>query len=168
MSSPDRDDSSAPLYFDAMLHPHRSLGPLGFYILLGFVSVVSFIAGIAFALNGAWPVMGFFGLDVLGIYIAFRLSYRSGRLCETVKLHSDELAVTRIQPSGRSRSWSFHPHWVRIDVNKGPHGDGDVTLASHGRSVALGRFLTPDERDDFADTLRRAIDNMRHAQYPAG
>jgi uncharacterized membrane protein len=166
MSDPQPGPPTAPLYFNAVLHPHRSLGPLGFYILIGFVSVVSFVAGIIFALKGAWPVMGFFGLDALGIYVAFRLSYRSARLTETVQLKSDELAIARIQPGGRTASWSFHPFWVRINVHTGPHGEGEVVLTSHGRSVALGRFLTTEEREDFADALRTAIHRLRHADDP--
>ena len=37
-------------------------------------------------LAGAWPVIGFFGLDVALIYLAFKLNYRSGRLYETIEL----------------------------------------------------------------------------------
>ena len=32
-----------------------------------------------FLLAGAWPVFGFFGLDVLLVYWAFRLNYRRAR-----------------------------------------------------------------------------------------
>lgn len=71
---------SAPLYFDAVLRPHRSLGPTGFFILMSAVCVVSFGYGIVFIMIGAWPIFGFLGLDALLIYFAFRMSYRSGRL----------------------------------------------------------------------------------------
>lgn len=156
------------LHFDAVLHPHRSLGPTGFYVLIGVVAAVSFGTGIAFALKGAWPILGFFGLDVLAVYVALRLSYRSGRLHETVQLSDDELTVRRIQPNGRSAGWSFNPYWVRISVDNGPHGDGEVTLSSHGRSVALGRFLTTEERTDFAAALTEAIDRLHLCHRGAG
>ena len=38
---------------------------------MGFIGAVSFVAGIAFAMIGAWPVLGFFGLDVALIWYAF-------------------------------------------------------------------------------------------------
>ena len=63
-------------------------------ILMAVFGGVSFITGIAFLLKGAWPVFGFFGLDVALLYIAFRLNYRSGRLYETVDL-------TVVRPSAR-------------------------------------------------------------------
>ena len=67
-----------------MLTPHRSLGPTGFLILMAVLGGVSFAAGIVFLLVGAWPVFGFFGLDVLLIYCAFRLNYRAARAYEEV------------------------------------------------------------------------------------
>src|SRR3954452_10753057 len=65
-----------PTLFCALLTPHRSLGSVGFVVLMTVVAVVSFVGGVAFYLIGAWPVGGFFGLDALLIYWAFRVNYR--------------------------------------------------------------------------------------------
>ncbi|ODA68059.1 hypothetical protein A7A08_01229 [Methyloligella halotolerans] len=65
--------------FRALLTPNRSLGPMGFLVLMCFVSGISFSAGLMFWIMGAWPIMGFFGLDVALIYFAFRASYKAGR-----------------------------------------------------------------------------------------
>ena len=73
------------------------------------VILVSFVAGIAFTFAGAWPVLGFFGLDVAIIYLAFRVNYRDGRLFERVELDRENLTITRVDPWGRARSWSFNP-----------------------------------------------------------
>ena len=84
--------------FSAVLLPHRSLGRKGFIVLMGVISVVSFLTGIAFYMKGAWPVLGFFGLDILLVYGAFRLNYRAARVYETVELSDSELKVTRVYP----------------------------------------------------------------------
>ena len=44
------------------------------------VSAICFTAGLASLSVGAWPVFGFFGLDVALLYLAFHLNYRAGRL----------------------------------------------------------------------------------------
>ena len=62
--------SRIDLPFIAELRPYRSLGPRGFLVLMTFISLVAFVAGIIFMRAGAWPVLGFFGLDVVLIYIA--------------------------------------------------------------------------------------------------
>lgn len=143
--------------FSALLTPYRSLGKRGFLILMCAMGAVSFAAGFAFLLIGAWPVLGFFGLDVAIVYCAFKLNYRAGRLYETVDLTGDALTVTRVQPSGASESWSFHPYWVRVGIEQRPGRPTQLSLASHGKTLVLGVFLTDGEREDFAFALKRAL-----------
>lgn len=147
--------------FSATLTPHRSLGPLGFLILMSVLSVLSFAAGLVFVWSGAWPVLGFFGLDVALVYLAFKLSYRSGRLYERVDLDRERLTLTRVHPSGRSERYVFPAYWVRVLLEAMPDGRSDIRLTSHGRVVPFGRFLTNDERDNFAAALRAALQTAR-------
>lgn len=147
--------------FRAVLTQHRSLGPRGFLILMCAIGLVSFVTGFVFLAMGAWPVFGFFGLDVLLVYVAFRLNYRSARLFETVELTPRLLTVTRIHPSGLRESFDFNPYWVRVRVLERPDGRTDLRLASHGRELAFGRFLTDDERRDFASALSGALGAAR-------
>lgn len=162
-SQPDKGE---PVVFDVVLTPHRSLSPRGFVILMSAVCAVSFGAGLAFFLAGAWPVVGFFGLDVLLIYLAFRLSYRSGRCYETVSLTRAALTVSRVDPRGRSRSWRFQPTWLQVVMDDPPGYQSQLTLRSHGQSLAIGAFLAPEERRDLAKALRRALAELRCAPRP--
>lgn len=143
--------------FSAVLTPHRSLSPRGFLILMSAIGIVSFAAGFAFVLIGAWPVFGFFGLDVLLIYFAFRLNYRAGRLYETVELTDEALTIRRVRPSGRVESWSFNPYWVRLAIHRRPGQTAQLALSSHGDTLVFGVFLTEDEKEDFADALQSAL-----------
>jgi uncharacterized membrane protein len=150
--------------FRAVLHPHRSLGPTGFLVLMTAIGAVSFVTGMVFLAMGAWPVLGFFGLDVALVYVAFRLNYRSGRLYEMVELTPEALTVTRVHPSGKRECFDFNPYWVRVRLAEGPHGRTDLRLASHGSELAFGRFLTDDERRDFSDALAGALVEARGAR----
>ena len=147
--------------FSAILTPHRSLAPRGFLILMGFISAISFAAGFAFLIIRAWPVLGIFAANVLLIYVAFRLNYRSGRIYETVDLTEDKLKVLRVYPSGRSESWSFNPYWVHLDIIDQPGKRKILALSSHGRRLAIGSFLTDYERDEFAEALDGALQHSR-------
>ncbi|HEY6336671.1 MAG TPA: DUF2244 domain-containing protein [Alphaproteobacteria bacterium] len=167
---PDRIPANAthPLFFDAVLTPHRSLSAEGFWILMALICGVSFLAGIFFVLRGAWPVTGFFGLDVLLLYVAFKANYRSARLRETVKLTTDALVVERVSLSGRRSRWTFQPYWLRIEIDDPPEHDSQLTLTSHGRSLAIGSFLSPEERLEVALALRAALHRWRAAGREAG
>src|SRR3954471_6794755 len=94
------DAESQPKLFSALLTPHRSLNRTGFLVLMGFISVVSFAAGLAFLLMGAWPVFGFFGLDLLVIYWAFKVNYRDAKASEEITVTPSELRVRRVSHRG--------------------------------------------------------------------
>lgn len=143
--------------FSATLMPHRSLGPDGFLILMGILSGISFLTGLAFAWIGAWPVMAFLGLDVLIVYLAFKLNYRSGRLYEQVEIDRETVTLTRVYPTGRSESYQFSAYWARVLLSVGADGRSDMRLASHGREIPFGRFLTNEERENFAQALKDAL-----------
>lgn len=141
-----------------VLHPHRSLSPAGFLILMTAMGVVSFIMGIVFVSIGALPVTGFFGLDVLLVYWAFKWNYRAGRIYEVVDVNPDLLKLTRVHPSGRSEEFAFNPYWARVQLTiDRPDGRTSLRLAAQGREVLFGTFLTDDERRDFADALTGAL-----------
>ena len=160
-------ETAPPPLFDAVLYPHRSLGRTGFWILMAAVIAVSFTAGLFFFLAGAWPVVGFFGLDVLLIYGAFKFSYRAARLIETIALTENELVVRRISPRGKVLSWTFQPFWVRIALDENAGRDSSLVLSSHGRHVALGDFLMHEERVDLANALRGELAKLKNGPMPA-
>jgi uncharacterized membrane protein len=155
------DTSSTASPFRAVLLPHRSLSRKGFVVFMAVVSGLSFFTGIAFYLLGAWPVIGFLGLDVFLIYIAFRLNYHAARLYETVHLSDTELKVTRVYPSGHADSWTFNPYWAQLELTEDETGRHRLSVRSHGRELRFGSFLTDDEKRSFADALRTALHDMR-------
>lgn len=157
-----RDHTQAePSAFRAVLTPYRSLGPTGFLVLMSVLCVVSFVSGLVFYMAGAWPVMGFFGLDVLLVYIAFKVNYRSGRLYETVELTPAKLTWTRVHPSGKRDQFDCNPYWARVSLRQRPDGRTVLSLVSQGKELVFGRFLTDDERRDFASALSAALLDAR-------
>ena len=139
--------------FRAMLMPNRSLSSSGFIVLMSAICIVSFAIGVVFTLMGAWPVMGFFGLDVALIYWAFRSNYRTGRAFETVEVAADRLTVTRFAANGHSERFDFQTYWVRIFLDEDPSGKTRLRLRSHGRDFIFAKFLSDDERREFAGVL---------------
>lgn len=162
----DRD--AERVLFDATLRPHRSLGGPGFAVLMAVFGGVSFAMGVAFLAMGAWPVFGYFGLDVLILWLAFRRNYRDGRLFERVRLTISELRVRRQAPNRPAQDWSFQPYWLGVAMDDPPRHESQVVLRSHGRRLVVGSFLTPDERLDFANALRAALAEARGPDFAAG
>jgi uncharacterized membrane protein len=151
-------DVPQPELFSALLTPHRSLNRTGFLVLMGFVCVISFIAGMVFLMMGAWPVLGFFGLDVLAIWWAFRINNRAARACEEITVTPSELRVRRTCHRGHIVEWVLNPLWVRLEQTGDPEfGIERLYLISRGRLVSIGSFLGPDEKASFAKALLAAL-----------
>ncbi len=148
--------------FSARLRPHRSLGRTGFLVLMAFVSVVSFAAGVAFLLMGAWPVFGFFGLDALAIYWAFRIYFRRAKAREEIRVTPSEVQVRRISHRGHVVEFSFNPLWVQLDrETHAEFGIERLYLVSKGRRIAIGSFLGADEKASFSNALMAALQTAR-------
>jgi uncharacterized membrane protein len=156
------DPEEAPQLFSALLTPHRSLNRTGFLVVMAFVSVVSFAAGLAFLLMGAWPVLGFFGLDLLAIYWAFRINFRRARASEEILVTPSELRVRRISHRGHVMEFVLNPLWVQLNrETHAEYGIEKLYLVSKGRHIAIAGFLGPDEKASFANALAAALQAAR-------
>ena len=151
-----------PELFSALLTPHRSLSRAGFLVLMGFVGAVSFAAGIAFWLMGAWPVFGFFILDVVVIYWAFRINFRHARALEEIHVTPSELRLRRVSHRGHAVEFVLNPLWVQLDQEiHDEYGVEKLYLLSKGRRLAVGSFLGPNEKASFAKALNAALQAAR-------
>jgi uncharacterized membrane protein len=156
------DPEDAPQLFSALLTPHRSLNRTGFLVVMAFVSVVSFAAGLAFLLMGAWPVLGFFGLDLLAIYWAFRINFRRAKASEEILVTPSELRVRRISHRGHVMEFVLNPLWVQLNrETHAEYGIEKLYLVSRGRHIAIAGFLGPDEKASFANALAAALQAAR-------
>jgi uncharacterized membrane protein len=156
------DDPADRVLLSATLTPHRSLSRSGFLALMIFLGTVSFAAGVAFLLMGAWPVFGFLGLDGLAIYWAFRVNFRQARACEEIVVTYAECRVRRISPKGHATEWTFNPLWVRLDrEDHAEFGLERLYLVARGQRIGLARFLGAEEKEKFFNVLAPALREAR-------
>ena len=145
-------------FFRALLVPYRSLGRKGFLILMGLCASVWLTTGAVFLSMGAWPVFGFFGLDVVALYLAFHFNYRAARVREEVSVSRTALDIVKVAASGRRQEHRFNPFWTRLAVARHEEiGITGMAVEGEGRRVAIGSFLNPDDRESFATAFGRAL-----------
>jgi uncharacterized membrane protein len=148
--------------FAAELTPYRSLGKTGFRVVLAICGVVCLFYGAFFLLTGAYPIGFFFGLDFLGLYLALKMSYRSGRMREEVTVTRTNLSIRKFSPAGRMVEHCFNPFWARFRVKR--HEEFGITsmyVTGEGRFTDIGSFLNPDDRESFAKAFRGALATVR-------
>jgi len=154
----DNDPNSEPTLFSAIITPYRSLTGMGFLAVMGLIGVISFIGGMFFFLLGAWPVVGFLGLDVLLVYWAFRANYRAAAAFEQVTVTPSELRLRRVSHRGEVAEWTLNPLWTRLDRETHEEfGLLRLFLVSRGRRLSIAGFLSPQEKESFAAALSAAL-----------
>jgi uncharacterized membrane protein len=148
--------------FAAEIRPHRSLTEDAFRIVMTLFCLATIAVSIPFVVLGFWPVAGFFGLDLVALYIAFRINFRHGRSREHVILTPIELLLRQVTHRGEAREWRFNPLWTRLDREEDDEfGLQHLALISRGERVVIARDLSPPERESFADALGRALSDVK-------
>ena len=157
----DTGDAETPLYATRLM-PHRSWSRAQARLFVAVFAALCAAATVPFWLLGAWPVIGFFGLDAALVALAFRASFHSARACEEVRVTPLELHLAKISARGARRDWRFNPLWVRLErEDHAEFGLQRLAVASRGRRVALAVFLGADEKARFADELAAALARAR-------
>lgn len=159
-------EPSETIYLDAVLTPNRSLSERGFAIGMAIVAVVFFLTGLLFWSMGAVPVLGFFGLDMVAIWLAFRLSFNQQREQTQVVVTARSIRLHHIDTKGRTRDAEVPAAFARVELDE-PVTTSSWLRIEHGRTAwVIGRFLTPDERKAFAEALRKALRAARSERLP--
>jgi uncharacterized membrane protein len=150
------------VHFAASLRPHRSLSPEGFRWLIRFAIAANLVIGLPLFLLGAWPVLGFMGLDVYLLWWLFKRNYLDARRSERLVLTDRELIVERVAPDGEREQHRLDAYWLRVELQ----GEAErLVLVSRGNRLVVGRFLAPSERERVAGELKAAIAALRSRRY---
>ncbi|MBY9067862.1 DUF2244 domain-containing protein [Hyphomonas sp. WL0036] len=155
------------IYMDAVLTPNRSLSRQGFFIAMLAIAVTFFLNGLMFWSMGALPILGFMGLDVLAIWLAFHISFRRQKEETRVTVTARAICLHHKDAKGGEKFAEVPSAFARVKLAE-PAGPGDWLRIEHGKTAwVIGRFLTPDERKSFASALRQALASARAERYPA-
>ena len=167
-SSSETSPHRKPRWLEQMtIWPHRSLSPKGFAILMGVLAGFLFLIGFGFFLAGAWPVIGFLGIELLVVWGAFKLNYRAARHRETIQTTTEELMVESQTPAGKRANKSFPIGWLRVSLSptKSPlmrsRDQQKIILSSHGEQLEIGKYLHQAEKAELSRELGAMIDRAR-------
>lgn len=146
--------------FRAVLEPHRSATISNLNVAALVFALGSLPFCILFWALGAWPVIGFVGLDALILLCLLRFHHWAGRAHETIHLTDEALTIERVNHWGRTRRWSFQPYWLQVNVEDVDAYRNRLEIRNRERSLSIGGFLTSEEKIDLADALRHSLQQL--------
>ena len=147
--------------------PHRSLSTKGFGILMGVLAGLLSLIGLGFFLAGAWPVIGFLGLELLVVWGAFKLNYRAARHRETIHTTTEEMMVESQTPVGKQTQKSFPIGWLRVSLSPSEspvmcsRDQQKIIISSHGEQAEVGKYLHPAEKAGLSREVSAMVDRAR-------
>ena len=145
--------------FTVTLRPNRSLSRQGLAVIIGIVAGLNLVAGLFFWVVGAWPVVGFMGLDVALIWWALRRNWFDGDRFEQITITGDDVLLTRNPVHGPPSRHSFNRRWLRIDLEFDEARElvGKLFLAYRNERHEIGSFLGSEDRLSLCRALRAAV-----------
>lgn len=153
--------TTGPL-FAVELTPHRSMSPKGLRVVVGLIALFCALPGLVFFSLGAWPIVGFMGLDLVAIGFAFWVSFQSGKRREVITLWSDRLEVTATDAKGQAQTALFDPAKVRLIVARDfDERTTGLRLREADHEIEFGAFLTQDEKSGLAKVFGTALRKAR-------
>ncbi|MBL6454936.1 DUF2244 domain-containing protein [Belnapia sp. T6] len=155
-----------PVLFEAVCTPSRSLGPRGMRILAAVLLTLSAGTGGFFLALGAWPVLGFSGLEallVLGLMLLHRRQAR--RAMEVLILTGGRLTIHRTDRRGRREEIAIDPYWARLRLEERPGRVSLLVLRQRGESVEIGALLGDEQKRDLARALGEALRRWREPVF---
>ncbi len=150
--------------FEAMSRPRQALGTRGLRVVAALLGLGLALCAVLFTLLGAWPVLGFLGVELLLVLGLFALHRRAAaRAFERVALTGGELTVQRADPRGMRFDFACNAEWARVRVEEGLQPR--VLVAERAREVEIGLFLGAEQRRELADRLTRALAARRDLRF---
>ena len=102
----------------------------------------------------------FFGLDVLMLYYAFKINYKSGEIFENVKLLDKSFEITRVFPSGKKQTWDLEPYWAKVEIT-GLRNNKNLVIKSKEKMVLVGSFLNINDKKRLLKKIEEALDKYK-------
>ena len=143
--------------YSITLKPYRSLSKIGFILLMVVLCTFCFVTGIMFIKIGAWPVFGFFGLDVFLVYVFFKLSFKSGEEFEVINLTKKKLIIKKYKEKKIIKTYILDANWVKIQIQNPLEHSSKLQISSKNKSIIIGSFLRLDEKIEVLQNIENAL-----------
>ena len=146
------------------LAPNCSLSPFTARLFFGSTCLFSLAFAMIFVLQGFWPVLPFWGLEMLALGLALNSSMRRRRYGQTVLITESRVSLVTRTRRGEAKQ-EFARHWTKVRL-RSPRTrlhPSRLTLESRGRACEVGSFLTDEERGLLAQRLRGLVGGMNES-----
>jgi uncharacterized membrane protein len=146
------------------LAPNCSLTPQGAKLFFACTCLFSLVFAMLFVVQGFWPVLPFWGLEMVALGLALKASMRRRRYTQTLLITDSKVSLVTRSRAGDTKQ-EFARHWAKVRL-RSPRTrlyPSRLTIESRGLACEVGSFLTEEERCLLAKRLRRLVGGMNES-----
>jgi uncharacterized membrane protein len=146
------------------LAPNCSLKPRGAWLFFAATCLFSLSFTLIFVFMGLWPILLFWGLEMLALGLALRASMRRRNYTQVVLITESHISLVTRSRRGEAKQ-EFARHWAKVRLRSPPTrlGISRLTIESRGRAYEVGSFLNEDDRCRLAERLGRLVGGMNES-----
>ena len=147
-----------------VLTPNCSLTPRTALFFFGTIFGVSLTFALFFVVKGLWPILPFWGLEMVVLGIALHLSLKRRHHRQEVLVTESEIRIITVSPLGEENQ-EFSRHWAKVRLRR-PRTNlypSRLLIESHGRAFEVGSFLTEEERRSLATRLQALVGRLNES-----
>jgi uncharacterized membrane protein len=145
------------------LHPNCSLTPATALVFYSSICALSLLVALFFVLQGFWPILPFWGLEMAVLGWALLASLKRRHYFQILLITDSLFTVLTHSPLGEQKR-EFSRHWAKVKLRR-PRTNlypSRLVIESHGRALEVGSFLNEDDRRDLAKRLRALVGERQH------
>jgi uncharacterized membrane protein len=146
------------------LAPNCSLTLPGARLFFGATCLFSLSFAVFFVLQGFWPVLLFWAVEMLALGVALHASMQRRHYTQIVLISDARISLVTRSQHGEAKQ-EFARHWAKVRLRSPPRRSGTsrLTIESHGRAYEVGSFLTEEDRGVLAERLARLVGGMNES-----
>jgi uncharacterized membrane protein len=146
------------------LTPNCSLTPSAAKLFFACTCLFSLVFAMLFVVQGFWPVLPFWALEMLAFGLALNASMRRRRYTQTLLITDSMVSLVTRSRRGDTKQ-EFARHWakVRLASPRTRLYPSRLTIESRGLACEVGSFLTEEERCLLAKRLGSLVGGMNES-----
>ncbi len=146
------------------LVPNCSLTLAGARLFFAATCLFSLSFALFFVLQGFWPVLLFWAVEMLALGVALHSSMQRRNYTQTVLISDSWISLVTRSRDGEAKQ-EFARHWAKVRLRSPPRrlGTSRLTIESHGRAYEVGSFLTEEDRRVLAERLGRLVGGVNES-----
>lgn len=146
--------------FTLEMRPPHNLSGAGIWLVIAAYCLAAIPLGGFFLTLGAWPIAGFYGLDLVVLAVALIMARHKARRYERVVMTPANTTIEHGNHQGCQGSARLDTPWLSIRLHDPQAHHCRIELSCKGKRIIIGGFLAPSERREVANILRDELGHL--------